>query len=351
MKNVVVQNKIIGPNHSPFLIAEISANHKNDIKRVYKIVNAAAKAGFDAIKVQTYKADTITLKSNKKDFQILDKKSIWYGKNLHNIYTKVSMPWDWHKKIKNYCNKKKIIFFSTPFDESAVDLLEKLDVPIYKISSFEITHYPLLKKIAKTKKPIIISTGMSTKKEIKLALKTLNQNGAKKIILLRCNSTYPAPIEESNLITIPNMSKHFKVNIGLSDHTIGSLNAISAIVLGATVIEKHVTISKNDGGLDSIFSLEIKNFKKFVEDCRNTKKIIGKVYYGPSKREKPSLKYRRSIYVSKNIKKGEKITKNNIKIVRPALGLNVKFYEKVLGMKAKKNLKLADIPKIQLLKK
>jgi pseudaminic acid synthase len=351
MKNVVVQNKIIGPNHSPFLIAEISANHKNDIKRVYKIVNAAAKAGFDAIKVQTYKADTITLKSNKKDFQILDKKSIWYGKNLHNIYTKGSMPWDWHKKIKNYCNKKKIIFFSTPFDESAVDLLEKLDVPIYKISSFEITHYPLLKKIAKTKKPIIISTGMSTKKEIKLALKTLNQNGAKKIILLRCNSTYPAPIEESNLITIPNMSKHFKVNIGLSDHTIGSLNAISAIVLGATVIEKHVTISKNDGGLDSIFSLEIKNFKKFVEDCRNTKKIIGKVYYGPSKREKPSLKYRRSIYVSKNIKKGEKITKNNIKIVRPALGLNVKFYEKVLGMKAKKNLKLADIPKIQLLKK
>tara|TARA_B100000787_G_scaffold158990_1_gene136786 strand:+ start:1469 stop:2524 length:1056 start_codon:yes stop_codon:yes gene_type:complete len=351
MKNVVVQNKIIGPNHSPFLIAEISANHKNDIKRVYKIVNAAAKAGFDAIKVQTYKADTITLKSNKKDFQILDKKSIWYGKNLHNIYTKGSMPWDWHKKIKNYCSKKKIIFFSTPFDESAVDLLEKLDVPIYKISSFEITHYPLLKKIAKTKKPVIISTGMSTKKEIKLALKTLNQNGAKKIILLRCNSTYPAPIEESNLITIRDMSKHFKINIGLSDHTIGSLNAISAIALGATVIEKHVTISKNDGGLDSIFSLEIKNFKKFVEDCRNTKKIIGKIYYGPSKREKPSLKYRRSIYVSKNIKKGEKITKNNIMIVRPALGLNVKFYEKVLGMKAKKNLKIADIPKIQLLKK
>jgi pseudaminic acid synthase len=351
MKNIAVQNKIIGPNQSPFLIAEISANHKNNIKRVYKIINAAVKAGFDAIKVQTYTADTITLKSNKKDFKILDKKSIWYGKSLHNIYTKGSMPWNWHKKLSNYCKKKKIIFFSTPFDESAIDLLEKLNIPIYKISSFEITHYPLLKKIAKTKKPIIISTGMATKKEIQMALKTLYQYGAKKIILLRCNSTYPAPIEESNLMTIRDMSKIFKVNIGLSDHTIGSLNAISAIALGATVIEKHVTISKNDGGLDSIFSLEIKDFRKFVENCRNTKKIIGKVYYGPSKREKPSLKYRRSIYVSRNINKGEKITKNNIKIVRPALGLNVKFYDKVLGMKAKKNLKIADIPKIQLLKK
>lgn len=351
MKNISVQNKIIGPNQNPFLIAEISANHKNDIKRVYRIINAAVKAGFDAIKVQTYTADTITLKSSKKDFQIIDKKSIWYGQSLYNIYNKGSMPWDWHKKLSSYCKKKGIIFFSTPFDESAVDFLEKLNVPIYKISSFEITHYPLLKKIAKTRKPIIISTGMATKKEIKMALKTLYQYGAKKIILLRCNSTYPAPIEESNLMTISDMTKLFKVNIGLSDHTIGSLNSISAIALGATVIEKHVTVSKNDGGLDSIFSLEIKNFKKFVEDCKNTKKIIGKVYYGPSKREKHSLKYRRSIYISKNINKGEKITKNNIKIVRPALGLNIKFYEKILGMRVKKSLKIADVPKIQLLKK
>ena len=351
MNNLSIKNKIIGTNFSPFLIAEISANHKKDIKRVYKIINAAASAGFDAIKVQTYRADTITLKSNKKDFKILDKKSIWYGKSLHDIYMQGSMPWDWHIKIKNYCIKKKIIFFSTPFDESAVNFLEKLNVPLYKISSFEITHYPLLKKVAKTKKPIIISTGMASKNEIRLALKTLNKNGAKKIILLRCNSSYPAPVEESNLITIRDMSKLFKVNVGLSDHTIGSVNAISAIALGATVVEKHVTISKKDGALDSPFSLEIKDFKKFVEDCKNTKKIIGQVYYGPSKREKPSLKYRRSIYVSKNIKKGEKITKSNIKIVRPALGLNIKFYEKILGMKAKKNLKIADVPKIQLLKK
>ena len=351
MNNLSIKNKFIGTNFSPFLIAEISANHKKDIKRVYKIINAAASAGFDAIKVQTYRADTITLKSNKKDFKILDKKSIWYGKSLHDIYLQGSMPWDWHIKIKNYCIKKKIIFFSTPFDESAVNFLEKLNVPLYKISSFEITHYPLLKKVAKTKKPIIISTGMASKNEIRLALKTLNKNGAKKIILLRCNSSYPAPVEESNLITIRDMSKLFKVNVGLSDHTIGSVNAISAIALGATVVEKHVTISKKDGALDSPFSLEIKDFKKFVEDCKNTKKIIGKVYYGPSKREKPSLKYRRSIYVSKNIKKGEKITKSNIKIVRPALGLNIKFYEKILGMKTKKNLKIADVPKIQLLKK
>ena len=351
MNNLSIKNKFIGTNFSPFLIAEISANHKKDIKRVYKIINAAASAGFDAIKVQTYRADTITLRSNKKDFKILDKKSIWYGKSLHDIYLQGSMPWDWHIKIKNYCIKKKIIFFSTPFDESAVNFLEKLNVPLYKISSFEITHYPLLKKVAKTKKPIIISTGMASKNEIRLALKTLNKNGAKKIILLRCNSSYPAPVEESNLITIRDMSKLFKVNVGLSDHTIGSVNAISAIALGATVVEKHVTISKKDGALDSPFSLEIKDFKKFVEDCKNTKKIIGKVYYGPSKREKASLKYRRSIYVSKNIKKGEKITKSNIKIVRPALGLNIKFYEKILGMNTKKNLKIAENPKIQLLKK
>ena len=349
MNNLSVKNKFIGPNHSPFLIAEISANHKNDIKRVYKIINAAALAGFDAIKVQTYKAETITLKSNKKNFKILDKKSIWYGKSLHDIYSEGSMPWDWHIKLKNYCKKKKIIFFSTPFDEEAVDYLEKLNVPLYKISSFEITHYPLLKKIAKTKKPIIISTGMASKNEISLALKTLKKNGTKKIILLRCNSSYPAPLKESNLITIQDMLKYFRVNVGLSDHTIGSLNAISAIALGATVVEKHVTISKNDGALDSPFSLEIKDFKNFVENCKNTKKIIGKIYYGPSKREKPSLKYRRSIYVSKNIKKGEKITKNNIKIVRPALGLDVRLYEKILGMRAKKNLKIADIPKIHLL--
>lgn len=351
MKNIVVQNKLIGPNQSPFLIAEISGNHKKNIKRVYKIIDAATKAGFDAIKMQTYTADTITLKSNKKDFKIFDKKSIWYQKSLHDIYSKGSFPWNWHKKISNYCKKKKIIFFSTPFDESAVDLLEELNIPIYKISSFEITHYPLLKRIAKTKKPIILSTGMSQKKEIKMALKTLYHNGAKKIILLRCNSSYPAPVEESNLITIKDMYKTFKTNIGLSDHTIGSLNAILAIALGATVIEKHVTISKNDGGLDSVFSLEIKNFKKFVEDCKNTKKIIGKVFYGPSRTEKPSLKYRRSIYVSKNINVGDKITKNNIKIVRPALGLNIKSYNKILGMKVKKKLKIADVPRINLLKK
>ena len=192
---------------------------------------------------------------------------------------------------------------------------------------------------------------MASKNEIRLALKTLIKNGAKQIILLRCNSSYPAPVEESNLITIRNMSKLFKVNVGLSDHTIGSTNAIAAIALGATVVEKHVTISKNDGALDSIFSLEIKDFKKFVEDCRNAKKIVGKVYYGPSKRERPSLKFRRSIYFSEDIKKGEKITKNNIKIVRPALGLNVKFYDKILGMRVKKNFKIAEVPKIHLLEK
>ena len=245
-------------------------------------------------------------------------------------------------KFQNSVQKKKIIFFSSPFDETAVDLLESLNVNLYKVASFEINHHPLLKKIALTKKTVILSTGMASVKEIKLAIKTLRKNGCKNIIILKCTSSYPASSKDSNLLTIKDMQKRFNLNVGLSDHTIGFASAISAISLGANIIEKHVTIKKNDGGLDSRFSLELKQFKQFILECKNAKKSIGKVMYGPTKSEIPSLKYRRSIYISKNIKIGEIITNKNIKVVRPALSLDPINYEKIIGLKVKKNLFIGD---------
>ena len=342
MKNIKINNKYIGDKYPPFIIAEISANHKKSLQRIYKIINAASVAGFDAIKVQTYKPETITMKINSNDFKIKDKKSLWYNKTLYEIYKKGSLPWEWHEKISKFCKKKKIIFFSSPFDETAVDLLERLNVNLYKVASFEINHHPLLKKIAQTKKTVILSTGMASVREIQLALKTLKKNGCKNVILLKCTSSYPASSEDSNLLTIKNMKKRFNLNIGLSDHTVGFASAISAISLGANIIEKHVTIKKNDGGLDSQFSLELNQFQQFILECKNAKKSIGKVMYGPTKSEIPSLKFRRSIYISKNIMVGEKITKKNVKVVRPALSLDPINYERIMGMKVKKNLRIGD---------
>ncbi len=342
MKKIKIKNQYISDNHKPFLIAEISANHKNSLSRIYKLIREAAKAGFSAIKIQTYKANTITMDINKSEFKISDKKSIWNKQSLFNLYKKGSLPWEWHIKISNYCKKFGIIFFSTPFDESAVDLLEKLKVHLYKISSFEITHYPLIKKIAETKKPVILSTGMAKLSEIKHAINILNINGCSKIVVLKCTSTYPAESSDSNLKTIPDMKKKLNLNIGLSDHTIGFASAITAISLGANVIEKHVTIERNDKALDSKFSLEIKDFKKFVKECLNAKKSLGKVFYGATKNEISSLKYRRSIYVSSVIEKGEKITKKNIKVIRPAYGLNPKYYEKIIGKISKIKLNVGD---------
>ena len=351
MKDIKIKNKLIGEKKPPFLIAEISGNHKKNLKRIYKIITAASKAGFDAIKVQTYKPETITMNVNSKDFKIVDKKSLWNNKSLFEIYKKGSLPWEWHKKISNFCKAKKIIFFSSPFDETAVDLLESINVKLYKIASFEINHYPLLKKIALTRKPVILSTGMASIQDINRALKILKSNGCKKIIILKCTSSYPATSKDSNLLTIKDMQKRFNLNVGLSDHTIGFANSISAISLGASVIEKHVTIKKNDGGLDSKFSLELSRFKQFVAECKNAKKSVGKVFYGPTKNEVSSLKYRRSIYVSKKIKKGERITNLNIKVVRPALSLNPINYEKIMGMEVKKDLKIGDKIYIKNLKK
>lgn len=343
---IKIGNKIISHKRPPFLIAEISANHKGSFKRALKLVKLAAQSGFDAIKLQTYDPNSITLNSKKKDFLINDKKSIWNKKRLYELYKEGQTPKEWHKKLFTEAKKLKMLAFSTPFDLNSVDFLIKLNVPCFKIASFEITYLDLIKKCAKTKKPLIISTGLATFKEIKEAVKAAKSSGCKKIILLKCSSNYPANPKDINLITLNDLKRKFKTEVGLSDHTLGSEIAISSINYGASVIEKHITIKNNDGALDSKFALDSLNMKSFVDAIKNTFLARGKVTYGPTKNEIKSLKFRRSIYVSRMIKKGEKISNFNIKIVRPSLGLDLKNFSKVIGLKAKKILKPGDRVKL-----
>ena len=321
----------IGKNHKPFIVAEISANHKQSISRVFKMIDEAKKCNASAIKLQTYKADKITLNIKNKNFFINDKKSLWKNRYLYELYKEGEMPWEWTYKIFNYARQKKIICFSTPFDESAVDLLEQVNCPIYKIASFELTDYILLEKVAKTKKPVILSTGMATKKEIKDSIGILKKNGSKKIILLKCTSVYPAKIEDLNLLTINDLKKTFKCNIGYSDHSEGIIAATTAVSIGADVIEKHFTLSKKDGALDSKFSADPEELKNLVEACNNAKKALGVIHYGPSVNEKNSIKKRRSLYFISNLKKNDIIKKNDIGSFRPALGIDVKYYKKIIG--------------------
>ena len=342
INTIKIQDKNIGENSPPFIIAELSGNHNQSLNQALKIIDSAAEVGADAIKLQTYTADTITLPIRNNSFVVKDKKSLWSGKNLYELYQKAHTPWDWHKPLMKRAKEKGLICFSSPFDEKAVDFLEDLSVPAYKIASFELNHFPLIKKVSKTGKPIIMSTGMASVSEISEAVELAKESGCKDLILLKCNSTYPAKSSDINLNTIPHMRELFKCNIGFSDHTLGIGSSIAAVSLGASVIEKHFTISRGDGGVDSAFSLEPHEFKNLVSECHQAWLSIGKVYYGPSETEKKSLIFRRSIYVSKNIKKGEKISQNNIKIIRPSDGLHPKFYDSIIGKKVKKDLKMGD---------
>jgi pseudaminic acid synthase len=278
------------------------------------------------------------LNIKKKEFLIKDKKSLWKGKSLYELYKKAYTPWEWHKPIMKLAKKLGIICFSTPFDETAVDFLEKLKVPIYKIASFESTHLPLIKKVASTGKPIIISTGLASVNEIHDAVKTARSSGCKKIILLKCTSNYPANVKNSNILTIPHMKNKFKCEVGLSDHTLGIGAAIAAVANGATVIEKHLTLKRKEGGVDSSFSMETDDLKKLVIETNRAWKSLGKISYGPTKDEKSSIIFRRSIYVTKNIKSGAKLSKENIRIIRPGLGLAPKYFKKLIGRKIKCNL-------------
>jgi pseudaminic acid synthase len=293
----------------------------------------AAEAGVDAVKLQTYTADTLTIDCDKDDFQVKVNKA-WKGKTLYNLYEWAYTPWEWQSKLKKYAESKGLIFFSTPFDETAVDFLEKMKVSLYKIASFENNHIPLLKKIAQTKKPIIMSQGMTTLDEIEEALETLKKAGNSELALLHCVSSYPAEYEQMNLNTIPDIQKRFNVIPGLSDHTIGTETSIAAVALGAKIIEKHFTISRKDGGPDAAFSLEKDELKNLVKTIRNIEKSLGTPSYKIGKKESENRVFKRSIYVVRDIRKGEKFTKENIKVIRPGYGLHPRYYEEIIDQNA-----------------
>lgn len=334
--------------NKPFIIAEMSGNHNQSLERALEIVEAAAKSGVDALKIQTYTPDTMALDCNSPDFVIEDSNSLWKGEKLYDLYKKACTPYEWHKPIFDKCKELGIIVFSTPFDLTSVDFLEELNCPIYKIASFENGDIPLLKKVARTKKPVIISLGMIGLDEIKEAIDTLLNNGCPDLTILKCTSSYPASAENSNLLTIKDLKEKFpQCKVGLSDHTLGMGAAIASVALGAEVIEKHFTLSRAEGGVDSAFSMEPQEMKQLIEECNNSYLALGKVNYELSESEKNSLKFRRSLYVAKDIKQGEIFTYENIRCVRPGYGLHPRFYEGILGKIAKNDLKFGKPLKME----
>lgn len=336
MKEVIIANQGIGKAHKPFIIAEMSGNHNQSLDRALAIVDAAAAAGADAIKLQTYTADTMTLKGA---MVIEDEGSLWKGQELHDLYEMAHTPWEWHQPIFDRAKELGIIAFSSPFDASAVDFLETLDVPAYKIASFENTDHPLLKKVAQTGKPVIMSTGVAHLSDIDEAVRILKDNGCQELILLKCTSTYPASPKTTNLATIPHMQQIFNCPVGLSDHTMGVGAAIASVALGACVIEKHFTLSRADGGVDSAFSIEPAELETLVVESKRAFEALGKVQYGVQKAEKDSRQYKRSIYISKDMKAGEAFSMKNIQVIRPGFGLEPKYLELVLQHKAPKDMK------------
>lgn len=336
MKSIKVGNRYIGSEYPPFIVAEMSGNHNKSLDRALQIVEAAAKAGAHAIKLQTYTADTMTLDVNSPEFVINDMASMWNGRKLHSLYDEASTPWEWHKPIFDRCAELGMIGFSTPFDATSVEFLESLNVPVYKIASFEITDLPLIDRVARTQKPLIMSCGMSTVAEIDEAVSTARAAGCNEIVLLKCTSTYPAEPKNINLRTMPHMQALFKCQVGLSDHTMGVGTAVGAVALGATVIEKHFTLLRSEGGVDSVFSAEPDELAMLVKESENVWKSLGEIFYGPSPDEAASIRYRRSLYITEDMQEGDILTSNNIKIVRPGLGLAPKFQELILGRPIRK---------------
>ena len=336
MKDIKIAHHTVGLNHSPFIIAEMSGNHNQSLERALEIVDAAALAGAHAIKLQTYTADTITMKGA---YTIHDENSLWNGKELHELYQQTYTPWEWHQPIFERAKEKGLISFSSPFDETAVDFLETLDVPAYKIASFENTHLPLIRKVAQTGKPIIISTGVSSISDIDETVRLLRKEGCENFILLKCTSTYPATPENTNINTIPHLSNLYNCLVGLSDHTMGIGVSVAAVALGARVIEKHFTLRRADGGVDSAFSLEPEELKALVAETNNAFLSLGEISYGVQQAEEKSKFFKRSIYVSKDIAVGDVFTNDNLKIIRPGNGLAPKFIDVVIGKKAKVSIK------------
>ena len=334
-----VGHREIGPGSPPFIIAEMSGNHNQSLDRALAIVEKAAHAGVHALKIQTYTADTMTLDHKGQDFQISDSGSLWKGKNLYHLYKEAYTPWEWHEEIFTRCRELGLVGFSTPFDESSVDFLEGLNVPMYKIASFENTDLPLIRKVAKTGKPVIISTGMATAGEISEMVETFKRAGGRKLVLLKCTSSYPATPEYSNISTIPHMRDLFQCQVGLSDHTLGTGVAVASVALGATVIEKHFTLARQDGGVDAQFSLEPSEMRALVEETTRAWQSIGHIQYGPTDSEKESGKFRRSLYITEDLKAGDSLTRNNLRTIRPGFGLPPKYYELLLGKKVNADVK------------
>ena len=326
---------------TPFFVAEISANHNGSLPHAKKLIKIAKKYGADAVKFQTYTPDTLTIKCNKPDFKI--RGGLWDGKTLWDLYSKAQTPFEWHKELFNYAKKLKIICFSTPFDESAVDLLESLNCPFYKVASFEMNHIPLIKKIAKTKKPIIISTGMADLKEIDLAYDTARKNGAKEIILLYCVSNYPSKISDFNFNNIRILKERYNCRVGFSDHSTDNKIVAAAIAAGAEVIEKHIALEDQKKGFDLAFSLKGREIKDYAQVIKDTSLMMGKKYFFRNKSENQSLQFRRSIYAIIDIKKGDKFTKKNIRIIRPGFGVQPLYFEKLLNKKSPFNI-MAERP-------
>ncbi len=333
---IKIKNRVIGKGQPCYIIAEMSANHAGDIGRAIEIIHAAKKVGADCIKIQTYTPDTMTIDSDKEYFQI--NSGTWKGENLYRLYQKAYTPWDWHKRLKNEAEVLGLDFLSTPFDRTSVDFLEELGVSFYKIASFEITDLPLIRYIATKEKPIILSTGMATLGEIEEAVTAIRKAGNEKLCLLRCSSAYPAVPDDMNLKTIKHLEETFGFPVGLSDHSLGSVGAITAVALGAKVIEKHFCISRDIENPDASFSMEPQEFKLMVDDIRSAERAVGKVSYEVSSREETNKVFRRSIFVVRDIKKGDFFTKENISIIRPRHGMEPKHYEEILGKKATKEI-------------
>jgi N-acetylneuraminate synthase len=336
--SIMIGDRPVGADAAPFIIAEMSGNHNQSLQRALAIVEAAAGSGAHAIKLQTYTADTITLDVRRDEFVVNDEKSLWQGKNLHELYKMAYTPWEWHAPIMRRARELGMLCFSSPFDETAVDFLQSLDVPAFKIASFENNHLPLIRKVAATGKPMIISTGMASLAELDEAVITAREGGCKDLVLLKCTSTYPATARNSNVLTIPHMRSLFKCQVGLSDHTMGVGVAVAAVAHGATVVEKHFTLSRADGGVDSAFSLEPAELAALVVETARAWEALGGVFYGPTEAERKSLVFRRSLYIAEDMQAGEELTPRTLRVVRPGKGLHPRFYEQLLGKRVRLNV-------------
>lgn len=337
-ENFTIAGRPVGRGTAPLIIAEMSGNHNHSLDRALKIVEAAARSGAHALKIQTYTPDTMTIDLNEREFRIDDPSSLWAGRSLYDLYGEASTPWDWHPTIFERARELGLVAFSTPFDDTAVEFLEALDVPCYKIASFENTDLPLIRRVAATGKPLIISTGMASVAELDETVRTAREAGCRHLVLLKCTSTYPATPEHTNLLTLPHLRELFGCEVGLSDHTMGMGVSVASIALGASVIEKHFTLRREDGGVDSAFSMEPAEMAQLVVETRRAWEALGHISYGATPAEQGSLQFRRSLYVVRDLKAGETLTRANVRAIRPGRGLAPKYLDQVLGRVLKRDV-------------